>query len=164
MTTPQSIHVPPEGNFPNSHLPVLYYPQALTLPRFFSGRYVRQLFRKNGWRNNWRSGIFTYHHYHSTAHEVIGFIEGRTSLQLGGISGPVLRLQKFDVLVIPAGVAHKNLGGENDVICIGGYPDGRNYDMNYGTPRELPSARVKIAAVPVPSTDPITGQPLTYWT
>jgi uncharacterized protein YjlB len=61
------------------------------------------------------------------------------------------------VLVIPAGVAHKNLGGENDVGVVGAYPDGRDYDMNYGKPGERPGTDENISGVPIPSGDPVLG-------
>jgi len=60
--------------------------------------------------------------------------------------------------VIPAGVAHKNLGNEKDVIVIGGYPGGKDYDMNYGKPEERPAADNNIKKLPVPSTDPLLGK------
>jgi uncharacterized protein YjlB len=67
-------------------------------------------------------------------------------------------LEKGDVLVIPAGVAHKNLDEENDVGVIGAYPDGRDYDMNYGKPAERPQTDENIARVPIPFTDPLQGK------
>jgi uncharacterized protein YjlB len=60
--------------------------------------------------------------------------------------------------VIPAGVAHINLGREKDVTCVGGYPDGMDYDMNYGKEEERPKADRNIASVPVPKTDPVFGE------
>jgi uncharacterized protein YjlB len=51
-----------------------------------------------------------------------------------------------------------NLGKEDDVICVGGYPDGREYDMNYGKAGERPKADNNIAATPLPPTDPVFGK------
>ena len=146
-----------DGTFPNSGLPVLHYRQALHIPTVLGGFSVRRLFYRNNWRNNWRSGIYTYHHYHSVTHEVMGVVKGRTTLLLGGAHGAAVTIAKGDVLLIPAGVAHKNLGGENDVVCIGGYPGGAEYDMNYGKPGERPGTDRNIARVPLPETDPVTG-------
>jgi len=115
------------------------------------------IFERNGWTNSWDAGIFTYHHYHSVTHEVLGIYTGKARVQLGGDSGPVLELEKGDVLVIPAGVAHKNLDDENAVGVVGAYPDGRDYDMNYGKPDERPQADEHIANVPLPETDPVDG-------
>ncbi|MGI8598764.1 MAG: cupin [Chitinophagaceae bacterium] len=154
---PETFFVKDDGIFPNSHLPVLYFPQILNLPRLFAGGAVRNLFKKNNWGNNWKAGIYTYHHYHSICHEVLGFIKGETLLLLGGESGVTIFVEKGDVLVIPAGVAHINLGKEKDITCIGGYEGGRNYDMKYGEPGERKKADNNIQSVPLPETDPVTG-------
>ena len=75
------------------------------------------------------------------------------------VVGPViLFVEKGDVLVIPAGVAHINLGEENDVICVGGYPGGRDYDIKRGRKDERPRADKNIAEVPLPQTDPVFGK------
>ena len=54
-------------------------------------------------------------------------------------------------------MAHKNLGAENSVGVIGAYPDGREYDMNYGKPGERPCTDKNIKEVPVPESDPVLG-------
>lgn len=146
-----------DGNFPNSQLPVLHYINYLKLPWLFKASKVKRIFKKNGWNNNWEAGIYTYHHYHSNTHEALAVVHGSTRLQVGGPEGPVVYLSVGDVVVIPAGVAHKNLNKENDVVCIGGYPLGVNYDMNYGRPEERPQADLNIAKVPLPDCDPLFG-------
>ena len=158
MQQPQQYFLNDNGIFPNSILPVLYYSNALQLPPLFSCRHVKNIFEKNNWTNRWRNGIHTYHHYHSVTHEAMAIIRGKTAIQLGGDDGIELTIQKGDVLVIPAGVAHKNLGNEKDAIAIGGYPGGRDYDMNYGKPGERPGTDNKIKKLPVPSTDPLLGK------
>lgn len=154
---PELYVLPDDGVFPNSRLPVIYYPGVLTLPKLFAGGYIRNLFAKNNWGNNWRAGIYTYHHYHSITHEVIGVVKGETLVQLGGENGISLFIEKGDVLIIPAGVAHMNLGKENDVTVIGGYPGGRDYDIKYGNEGERPGSDENIAGVPLPETDPVSG-------
>jgi len=72
-------------------------------------------------------------------------------------NGKQIVLHKGDVIVIPAGVAHKNLGRLKDVICIGGYPEGRDFDMNYGNPEERPKADKNIESLPLPVTGPLEG-------
>lgn len=157
MLNPHRFFLKDDGIFPNNILPVLIYRQAIKLPLIFPSRGMEQLFVKTGWTNNRTSGIFTYHHYHSITHEVIGVVKGKTVLQLGGEDGIKTLIQKGDIIVIPAGVAHKNLGAEKDVICVGGYPDGRDYDMNYGKPGERPATDKNIQSLPLPSTDPLYG-------
>lgn len=153
----EQIKLQDDGVFPNSRLPALLYKGALDIPVLFPGTHVRNIFERNGWFNSWAAGIFEYHHYHSITHEVLGIYKGHTKLQLGGPEGPKIFIEKGDVLVIPAGVAHKNLGGENDVGVIGAYPDGRDYDMNYGKPGERPLTDENIKGVPVPENDPVLG-------
>ncbi len=154
----QQFNLKDDGVFPNSALPVLLYRQALRLPPVFAGAYVKRLFRKNDWSNAWVYGVFEYHHYHSISHEVLGIIKGRSILQLGGPQGTEIELTKGDVLIIPAGVAHRNLGKENQLKCVGAYPNGRDYDINYGKAGERPRADRNISKVPVPETDPVFGR------
>jgi uncharacterized protein YjlB len=155
---PEEIFLTNNGAFPNSFLPVLFYKHALKLPVLLRANHVRKLFQSHNWSNNWQAGIFTYHHYHSNTHEVMGVIKGHASIILGGENGRVITLHEGDVLVIPAGVAHKNLGKENDVACIGGYPYGMEYDINYGKEGERPAADERIAKVELPDNDPVTGK------
>jgi len=153
----EQIVLQDDGVFPNSCYPALLYKGVLDIPVLFPAAHVRRLFEKNGWANSWDAGIFEYHHYHSITHEVLGIYKGHTKLQLGGPTGPKIFIQKSDVLVIPAGVAHRNLGTENSVGVIGAYPNGRDYDMNYGKAGERPGTDENISKVPVPAADPVFG-------
>lgn len=148
-----------KGNerFPNNSLPVLLYKRVLKLPAFRAAAHVQSLFTGNGWTNNWRHGIYTYHHYHSNTHEAFACVKGSTMILLGGENGKHVKFEKGDVLIIPAGVAHKNLGKENDVCCVGGYPEGKDFDIYYGTEGERPGTDQNISNVPLPSTDPVYG-------
>ena len=147
-----------DGQFPNSDLPVLLYKQAVRLPLVFKGRAIIKILRRHHWTNSWRSGVYAYHHYHSNTHEVMAVIRGNTTLQLGGKRGVRVKIEEGDVILIPAGVAHKNLRGEKDAICIGGYPRGKDYDMNYGKKEERPAADRQIEKVQMPALDPVTGK------
>ena len=158
QTDIEQIALQDDGVFPNSRHPALLYKSALDIPMLFPGTHVRHLFERNGWSNSWDEGTFQYHHYHSITHEVLGIYKGHTILQLGGLKGPKIFVEKGDVLIIPAGVAHKNQGAENSVGVIGAYPDGRDYDMNYGNPDERPGTDENIRKVPVPQTDPLFGK------
>ena len=153
----EQITLQDDGVFPNSHHPVLLYKGALDIPVLFPAAHVKHLFEQNGWSNSWDAGVFEYHHYHSITHEVLGIYKGHTKLQLGGFKGQRIFIEKGDVLIIPAGVAHKNLEIENSVGVIGAYADGRNYDMNYGNPNERPVTDENISKVPIPAKDPVFG-------
>jgi uncharacterized protein YjlB len=76
------------------------------------------------------------------------------------------KIHAGDVVIIPAGVAHKNLGASSDFGVVGAYPGGREWDMNYGRAGERPKSDETIASVPMPKADPIygAGGPLfQYW-
>lgn len=153
----ERFYLKDDGTFPNSKLSVLLYKDVLKIPKLFPAYAVKRLFHSNNWRNSWKAGIYEFHHYHSTTHEVLAVIKGRATMKLGGEKGIEARLEKGDVLMIPAGVAHKNLDKENAIICVGAYPDGRDWDMNYGKEGERPKADKNIEQVPVPDTDPVFG-------
>jgi len=85
-TTPQQLHLKPNGWMPNSPLPVLYYRSALPTNTDLADT-MEHLFTTNGWPPQWRNGVYDFHHYHSTAHEVLGFAAGHADLVLGGESG-----------------------------------------------------------------------------
>ena len=155
-----------DGRFPNSHLPVLVYKKGIRLPLFFKAQKVRKLFSRHHWTNNWRNGVYTFHHYHSNTHEVMGVIRGSATIKLGGEDGLEIRIEKGDVILIPAGVAHKNMGREKDVICVGGYPQGKDYDINTGTATEYAKSVKRIKELSVPLKDPVFGKQgflKSYW-
>ena len=157
MIAPQQYFVEKNGYFPGSKFPVLHYEQALQVPTFFPGKFVSSFLRKHNWSNNWRNGIYTFHHYHSTTHEAMAVIKGQAMILLGGMHGRNVLLKKGDIIVVPAGVAHMNLGNEKDLIFIGGYPSGRNYDMNYGRADEHPKVDNNMRFLPIPDTGPLYG-------
>lgn len=153
----QARHFADDGTFPNNpSLPVLVYRQAVQAVQGGAGTYER-VFRAHNWRGSWRNGIFSYHHYHSTAHEVLGVARGSARVQLGGPEGLVFEVEAGDVLVLPAGVAHKNLGADADFLVVGAYPEGQDWDLLRGRPGERPEADRNIERVSPPAQDPVYG-------
>jgi uncharacterized protein YjlB len=142
------------AEFPNSPLPVLVYRAASERP---SADAFERLFAKHGWTGAWRNGLYRVHHYHSTAHEVLGIYQGSVQVQLGGEHGLGVELKAGDVVVIPAGVAHKNVGASSDFAVLGAYPTGTGPDMQYGKPGERPGADRRIQALALPGADPLHG-------
>jgi len=118
---------------------------------------MERAFAANGWSNSWRNGIFDYHHFHSIAHEVLGIAAGEVRVAFGGPDGQVLMVRAGDVVVIPAGVAHCNKGQTEDLLVVGAYPGGADYDIKRGDPAEHAAAAQAIAAVARPKTDPLEG-------
>jgi uncharacterized protein YjlB len=80
---------------------------------------MEERFLANHWTNSWRNGIYTFHHFHSTSHEVLGIYRGSASVRLGGEHGQDLIVEAGDVVVIPAGVGHKNLGATRQFGVVG---------------------------------------------
>jgi uncharacterized protein YjlB len=147
-----------DGTFPNNErLPLLLYPGAIKSSGRDVARSAEDLFHKHHWGGSWRNGIFNYHHYHSTAHEVLGVFSGTAKVRLGGPVGPEFDLRSGDVVVIPAGVAHRNLGSSADFGVVGAYPAGQKWDLNYGEDGERPQTDRNIAEVPLPEMDPVFG-------
>lgn len=147
-----------DGKIPNSQLPLLIYRRAFEFSGSESAAVIERACTEHGWGGTWRNGIYSYHHYHSTAHETLGCYRGLAKVQFGGESGIVEELSAGDVVIIPAGVGHKNLGASADFGIVGAYPRGQEPDMNYGRPGERPRADENIARVPLPDTDPAFGK------
>jgi len=156
-----------DGRIPNNPLlPLLVYAGALQLPEPDPAAACERIFSANGWGSGWRNGIYSFHHYHSTAHEVLAIARGSARVQFGGESGPLIDVQPGDVVLIPAGVGHKNLGASRDLLVVGAYPTGQRWDLCRGTADERPWVLENIARVPLPTADPIYGKkgPLTtHW-
>jgi uncharacterized protein YjlB len=146
-----------DGTFPNSRLPLLFYKGALAEAEANPGTF-ETLFARNGWPPAWRSSVFTYHHYHSTAHETLGIATGTARLMLGGPEGREFDVAPGDVIVIPAGVVHRRLSSSDDFLVVGCYPPGQHWDLLRGDAGDRPRADENIAAVPLPGTDPVGGE------
>lgn len=155
-----------DGTIPNNPtLPLIVYRGALPSSGDVATRF-ETLFARNGWSGGWRNGIFSYHHYHSTAHEVLGIASGQARVRFGGDNGESVEVGTGDVVVIPAGVGHKRESASADLLVVGAYPEGRGPDLNTGKSGERPKVLDNIARVAVPAADPVFGPtgPLTkHW-
>lgn len=147
-----------DGRFPNNVLPALLYPGAVRLTGDDPASLFETTFAHNGWTGSWRNGLYSVHHYHSTAHEVLGVYSGSARVLLGGERGQVVTIAAGDVLVVPAGVAHKNIGQSRDLRLVGAYPGGTAPDMQYGKAGERPETDRNIAKVSLPAADPVSGR------
>jgi uncharacterized protein YjlB len=154
---PEQLNFKDDGTFPNSVLPLLFYRQAIVPEARDPAFIFEQRFAENDWTDSWRDGVYSFAHYHSTSHEVLGVYSGRATLRLGGEHGKNVDVQTGDVIVIAAGVAHQNIGTSDNFGVVGAYPDGRQWDLLRGLPDERPRADENIAALPIPDNDPIYG-------
>ena len=114
-------------------------------------------FASHDWRNAWVDGIYDFHHYHATAHEVLGIACGWAEVQFGGPRGPVLRIEAGDAVMIPAGVGHCRKRASDDLRVVGAYPGGVDWDLKRATAANYALALTEIPRVPRPPTDPIFG-------
>jgi uncharacterized protein YjlB len=157
MKLPDTAAFKDDGIIPNSRYPLLLYRGAVKLGRSDPATQIEDQFAANNWTNSWRNGIYPFHHFHSTSHEVLGIYRGSATVRLGGEQGRDFIVQAGDVIVIPAGVGHKNLGANDDFGVVGAYPEGRQWDLLTGKPGERPKADQNIAALPIPGNDPVYG-------
>lgn len=165
---PEMLYFKPNGRVPNSRFPVLLYRDAVT-PNGDGdlANAIEARFRWHDWLNNWRElGVYDYDHFHSTTHEALGMARGRITLRLGGVGGTIVTLTAGDVLVLPAGTSHTRLEHSADSWMVGGYPEGRDWDLirDEEVTEALAQAAVKlIGSLPIPARDPVTGEPMNLW-
>jgi uncharacterized protein YjlB len=147
-----------DGSIPNNpNLPLLIYPRALE-ETDLSPSHAKELLAENGWGGAWVNGVFPYHHYHSTSHEVLAVVGGSASITFGGPEGETVEVAAGDVVVIPAGVGHRNEGSSGDFSVVGAYPRGQeNYDLRTGEEGERPEVLENIRNVALPESDPLYG-------
>jgi uncharacterized protein YjlB len=152
VSEPESHWFGDDGGIPNSRLPVLVYHRVTEA---CSAGACEELFASHGWLGAWQDGIFSFHHFHSTAHEVLGVVSGSALVKLGGPGGQQFEIGAGDVLVLPAGTGHCNLGSRGDFLVVGAYPDGMRWDMRRGDRGEHDEVVANIRAVPLPGEDPV---------
>ena len=159
--------VAPQPKYPNSKLPVVVFKHVTPSKDAMQvANFIQTKFYDNGWRNSWRNGLYTFHHYHSNTHEALGIYRGWVEVQLGGPGGDLVKLEQGDVAIIPAGVAHKNVNQSDDFSILGAYPNSLSPNMRYGKGREVSSATKEINNVQLPPADPfygVDGKLLVLW-
>lgn len=101
--------------------------------------------------------IFSYHHYHSKAWELLICIHGEATIQFGGDSGPTASVATGDLLLIPPGLAHKQLDEKNGFALLGSYPTVGGFDDAIDTLTGSPTKEEmeRIVNCHVPEHDPI---------
>ena len=154
-----TFHFEDDGIIPNNpKLPLVVLREAVKPGIAAGATAIEQLFRRNRWAGTWRGIVFTYHHYHSNAHEALGCYSGSATIQFGGEKGEILEIEAGDVSILPAGTGHKRLRSSGDFGVVGGYPRGQeNYDMRTGKSGARPQVIENIRRVSLPASDPVSG-------
>ncbi|KAH8169952.1 cupin domain-containing protein [Sarocladium implicatum] len=110
----------------------------------------------------WRYGMYTRNHFHSSTHEVLCVSAGRARIRFGGDDNEEkvdAVVEQGDVMVVPAGVSHcllEDVGREDMFQMVGSYPPGCEWDMCYGHPDEQTKVE-GIKDLPWFTKDPIYG-------
>ncbi|WP_217913512.1 hypothetical protein [Miltoncostaea marina] len=150
----EELRLADAGAIPNSPLPVIVH---RGVPEARSAGGCAAMLARHGWRGAWADGVHPFHHFHSTAHEVLGVVAGAATLLLGGPAGRVVEVARGDVLVLPAGTGHCNAGASADLLVVGAYAGGMGWDLRRGDPAERDEVLANVAAVPLPGLDPVGG-------
>ena len=82
MADVQAFRFDDDGETPNNpRLSLLVYRSAVDL----AGEHdpalpFERAFARHGWSDGWRNGIFSFLHFHTTAHEVLGIARGQAEI------------------------------------------------------------------------------------
>jgi uncharacterized protein YjlB len=151
------IQINQNGWVPNNEIyPVRLYRAALPAGDDDLAASFERLFEQHDWPACWRNGIYSYHHYHSTAHEALGIARGDADVVLGGPGGSVISVAAGDALLLPAGTGHCLKRCADDFLVVGAYPRGQDFDLCRDAP--TPDVRARLARLELPPRDPVTGQ------
>lgn len=148
-----------DGLTPNhSEWPLIHYRSVVKIDAAYDPAAIFEvLFDSYGWRDSWRDGIYDFLHYHSRAHEVLGIARGTVKVRFGGAKGRNLNLKAGDVIVQAAGIGHQRIAASQDLLVVGAYPSGSDYDECRANKLDHDRALRQIAKTRIPRTDPVYG-------
>ncbi len=155
----ESFSFADDGEVPNHpRWPLIVYAGAID-PAFLAASEFAfdRLFERNGWVVGFRNGIYPFTHFHSNTHEVLGIARGEATVQLGGEAGRALIVKAGDALLLPAGTGHRRIASSRDLLVIGGYPPGYQYDLIRSAAGDDGGIRARIVGVARPDADPVGG-------
>lgn len=154
---PDIFYFKEEDTIPNSPLPVLIYRGVFDKNYEPCEEWLIKKFVSNKWIYNQAHHVFRYCHYYSNTHVVLGICSGNADLSIGGTSGITARIEKGDVVIVPAGVGLQLADASKDFKLVGAYStkDTPTMMKDDGVGRAL--AEIQITATELPDLDPILG-------
>ena len=94
IVSPTTLLLPETKSGPNNPtLPVVIYRGVFDRQVAEKDKLFQQCFGQSGWKGVWKNGIYDYHHFHPSSHEVLGIAKGSVHLMLGGEDGEELIAQ-----------------------------------------------------------------------
>ncbi|KAK7216858.1 hypothetical protein V2G26_004861 [Clonostachys chloroleuca] len=204
MLEVKKYYLSPTTLIPNSPYPLLHYPRFLAPDTKSLVTQFYDLLTSHGWQAQWifRYGPAQKSHYHSFAHERMIVLTGHATIRFGVAGttedmdentfgtgfengGVELHVQAGDIMIIPAGVAHKTYATKADAefkfmspgdahslppdirsrlddielsgfTMMGSYPKGGGA-WNFAVGGEGAAAYAGVWSIPPPELDPILG-------
>jgi uncharacterized protein YjlB len=161
--------LPPHDWVPNNRtLPVVLYRNTMQggadVDAEERAAAFEALFDGHQWPPRWRDSIFDYHHFHSTAHEVLAIVSGEAEVIVGGPRGRVVCVRTGDVMLLPAGTGHCLQSTSGKFSVVGAYPAGQQWDIRREALTREECAEME--ALPFPPSDPVfgtSGPLIDYW-
>ena len=159
-----------DGLVPNSRLPAVIFKQAVifgNLPEKSAEIELKALADSNEWHLDWTDKVYSWTHYHSTAHEALLVFRGEATLKLGGENvGSDYQVESGDAVFITAGLGHQAISYTGDFTVFGLYPKGQKWDLRRAWKRNYIASVRRIKNVLLPTADLLFGKcgPLMdYW-
>jgi uncharacterized protein YjlB len=157
--SPRTLTFADDGKTPNNpRFPLLLYKDVILFRKGLDPAAIFEAqFAKHNWKRSWRDGIYDFLHFHTSTHEVLGIAQGSARVRFGGSKGKTVKLERGDVVVIPAGTGHRRISSTPNLLVVGAYPANGKYDEP--KPGELDHKRAirLVTKVGPPPTDPIYG-------
>lgn len=94
---------------------------------------------------SWRYTMYSTSNFHSNTHEILSVSAGSATLCFGGendLDRVRLVVERGDVIVAPAGLAHRLGQDKGDHSMVGSYPRGQSWEMYYGRKYEAEKEKV----------------------
>ena len=138
---PEQLNFKDDGIFPNSPLPLLFYRDAIRAGAKDPASIFEQSFAGMIGPTRGETVFIPFPIITARRMKCWVFILALPLSRLGGEHGKNVEVHAGDVIVIPAGVAHQNVGASNDFGVVGVYAGGRQWGFASGCPGRAPQSR-----------------------